>query len=162
MFETIVQFAVGGIFLVFLVWWKLADLVCLVCPPESKRIRIWLNSVVHTVVGLVALSCLVDPLIPGSVNMTIHAPPKFPTTQDNLQVRVVPVGFRGSVGGDRTVYSVFDTRGVAEVTVTMGMLETRMKIEVFDQTLPSQMVAMANVYVSPFVRRQIAAKVVVF
>jgi hypothetical protein len=37
-----------------------------------------------------------------------------------------------------------------------------MKIEVFDQTLPSQMVAMANVYVSPFVRRQIAAKVVVF
>ncbi len=162
MFETTVQFAVGGILLVFLFWWELGHLVNMVCPPEWERISMWLNRIVRFAVGLVAVGCLADPLIPGAAHLTIHAPTKFPTTQDNLQVRVVPTGFRGPAGGDRTVYSGFDTRGVAEVTVAMGMLETRMRIEVFDQTRPSPKVVMANVYVSPFVRRQISTRVVAF
>jgi len=128
----------------------------------SERCRVWLNRAVHTIIGLVAVGGLVDPWIAGSASVTIHAPTEFPTTKDNLRVRVIPVGFSGPAGGDRTVYAAFDSRGVAEVTVLMRALETRTEIEIIDRSSPSQVVANTSVYISPFVRHQLATKLVVF
>jgi hypothetical protein len=163
-FNTIIQFIVGGILLILLVWKKLNEFLDVFFSifPWPPRIRVVLRSVVRAAVGLVAIACLVDPLIPGTACVTIYAPKRLATPIDSLEVRVVPVGFSGPAGGNRTIYSGFDARGVAEIVADMGMFETRIKVEVFDQSRPSHVVAMTGAYVSPFVRRQITNTVVKF
>jgi hypothetical protein len=159
MLATMIQFILGGGLLALLVWWKLTDIVR-VCTPNSKQRRVWLNAVVHVVVGFVVVGCLVDPLIPGSAGISVRAPKTFPTLLDNLRVRIVPTGFLGEAGGNRISYAAFDSGGIAEITSEMSILETRIKVEVFDESQPLQMVAITSVYVSPFVRRQLSNRVV--
>ena len=162
MFATIFQFGVSGMLFILLFWLKLRHIMLLIYPIVSERCCVWLNGAVHTIIGLVAVGCLLDPLIAGAASVTIHAPTQFPTTKDNLQVRVIPLGFSGPAGGGRTVYAAFDSRGVAEVTVVMRVLETRMEIAIIDRSRPSEVVDEKSVYISPFVRSRLATKLVVF
>src|SRR3989339_606126 len=109
--ESILQFLLGGVLLILAVWWKIRDIrrgVVLVLSRKpvaggtrgrDARVRAWLHVACQLLLGITAFSVLVDPLIPGTAVVEIHAPRSFPTTLDNLSVRTVPIGFRGAAGG---------------------------------------------------------------
>jgi len=106
------------------------------------------------------MSCLLDPLMSGTATLTIHAPSAVPVTLDTLVVETIPVGFLGEAGGDRARYNNFDDRGISQVTVNLGLLETFVKLRVFDKSSPSRSVITESIYISPFVRRRLSTKVV--
>ena len=158
--RVLLPFLVGGLLLCAVVGWKLREILHILQPGLTLRARI--RAVAWLIVGMVAVGTLVDPMIAGRAALTVDAPTRFPTTRDNLRVRMVPLGFGGYAGGDRTVYSAFDASGVAEVSVDMEPFETWLKAEVIDQLEPTKVVAVRQIYVSPFVRRQWSKGSVVF
>lgn len=160
MAETIVQFVVGGTLLVFAVWWKLKELREGVSVFLPHQVSAWARFATQLCLGVIAIGAIIDPMISGTAIMEIHAPKEFPTTLDNLRVRVVPTGFSGTAG-IRTVTSSFDQRGVAVVPVAFGILESRANIEVFDESRSSPPLARRNVYISPFIRRQLSILLVI-
>jgi hypothetical protein len=81
---------------------------------------------------------------------------------ENLQARITPVGLQGTAGGSRVVYTGFDRDGVAEVVSELTMFETRVTVEIFDLTQPSQTIKSSTVYISPFVKRQLITKTISF
>ncbi|HYA41035.1 MAG TPA: hypothetical protein VEF34_07010 [Syntrophobacteraceae bacterium] len=162
MCETFIEFAGGGIVLVLVFWGKLAGLIDLLCPREWKQVRRRLQTASHLAVGFLAAACLLDPLIPGTAIITVQAPKTFPTLQENLRVQIVPIGFCSPAGASRAGSADFDSRGVAEVRLRMRMFETRALVEIFDKSRPSQLVATKSVYISPFVRRQLTTKKILF
>ncbi len=159
---TVLQFLLAAFALVVMVWVELTDIVRLLCPADWKRLSAWLKRAIQVVAVFVATGCIVDPLIPGTANLTIHAPSAIPMTLDTLVVETIPVGLLGEAGGERTCYDVFDARGISQVTVKLGLLETRVKLRVFDKSAPSRSIITESVYVSPFVRSQLTTKVVHF
>jgi len=72
------------------------------------------------------------------------------------------VGFLGQAGGDRTVDVPFDSDGSAQVLSDLALLETRVTVQIYDETQPSKMIESATVYISPFVRRQLVSKTITF
>jgi hypothetical protein len=162
---TILQFIIGGILLCFFVWLKIHDLEMAAIQLGATKAKTWIRTLARTALVLVAAACLLDPLIPGFANLTVKISTEhstYPTLLENLRVRVVPVGFLGQAGGDRIAYAAFGSDGSAEVLCDLALLETRVTIQVFDQTQPSETIKSANVYISPFVRRQLVNKTISF
>jgi hypothetical protein len=118
--------------------------------------RIW---TVKAALFFVAL-CFVDALIPGTASLTIYGPNEMPMTLETLQVETIPVGPFGEVGGDFIRYDRFDSRGVSEIPIRLGMLETHVRCRVFDKSAPSSSVISELVYIPPFFRRGFFTKVV--
>jgi hypothetical protein len=156
---AVMQFIIGGALLCFLMCLRTRSLGELshVEASRSQRLKAWTTAMAYTVLGLIGAAAILDPLIPGSANLTITVPND--TSNDpalrNLRVRVVPVGFLGQVGGDRISYAPFDRDGSAEVMCGLDSLETRVTIEIFDETRPAELIKTATIYISPFVRRHL-------
>jgi len=163
---TTIQFVVGGTLLCFLVWLKIHDFgkIVEVGTSRSPKVKAWIKTLTHVALGLIVSACLLDPLIPGfaSLNIELPADLAYPTLQENLRVRVIPLGLLGQSGGDRITYAAFDSEGFAEVLSHLTLLETRVEIQVFDQTQPLETIKSANVYISPFVRRLLVRKTITF
>jgi hypothetical protein len=81
---------------------------------------------------------------------------------DNLSVRAIPQGFLGLAGGDRITTTRFDDTGTALIQSHLQFLETRVILEVIDQTRPEPSVANRDVYVSPWARHQLSTVHVTF
>ena len=160
---TILQFIVGGTLLWFLVWLKFRRGQELV--QHSPKLKSWIRILAHVALGFIAAACFIDPLIPGVANLTIEFPPErlnYPTLFEHLRVRVVPVGLGGPAGGDRIIDATFDRDGSVQVLSNLAFLETSVTIQVYDETRPSETIKSANVYISPFVRRQLLSKTITF
>jgi hypothetical protein len=158
-FIRLIQFVVGGCLLCFLVWLKLHDAQHLM----PLRLQPWTRKLGHVGLSVLAVSVLLDPIIPGSPSLTITVSTKasaYPTLLENLRVRVTPLGFRNAPGGDRVAYSAFDQNGTAHIRPNLAFLETRVAIEVFDLTRPLEVIRQSIVYVSPFVRCQLVTKTI--
>jgi hypothetical protein len=165
--EVVIQPIVGAAGLCLITWIELRHFRKVMELGGSKwpQLVIWSKALAHIAIVFVATACFLDPLVPGVANLTIRFPTEssaYPTTLDNLQARVIPVGLLGQAGGDRISYAVFNVDGSAEVNANLSFLETAVQIQVFDQTRPTELVMSTTVYLSPFVRRQLAKKVVSF
>jgi hypothetical protein len=163
--QFISQFIGGGALLCFSAWLTIHDVVDLATVGASRlpMIKPLLKTLAHVALSLVAAACMLDPLIPGFACLTVKVPTDpstYPTLLENLRVRVVPLSFRGQAGGDRISNAAFGRDGSAEVTPDLALLETRVMIEVFDETRPSEPIKSATVYISPFVRRQLICKTI--
>lgn len=130
-------------------------------PPDKFATNAWLKRAIQVAAVFVA-TCFVDSLVPGTASLIIYAPNEIPMRLATLQVEIIPVGLLGEAGGDHTRYDGFDSRGVAQISIKLGMLETLVKCRVYDQSSPSHSVINELVYVSPLVRRGIFTKVVHF
>ena len=160
---TIFQFIAGAALLCFSIWLKFHHFEVIV--EHSPKLKTWTRGLAQIALGLLAAACFIDPLIPGVANLTIEFPTvhsNYPTLFEHLRVRVAPVGLSGSAGGDRTIDAPFDRDGSVQVLPNLAWLETSVTIQVYDETQPSQVIKSANVYISPFVRRQLVSKTITF
>ena len=164
MISTFFEFVLGGILLIILVRWKLADLQQLIFSlSTSRRLRRFTHHAARAAVGLFVVACFIDPLIPGSATINIQAPQKFPLLAENLRIAITPMGFQTKADVDRCIDGIrFDNRGFAVKSVAMAMFETRVEVRVYDVTRPMETVAVTNAYISPFVRREFLPKTISF
>jgi hypothetical protein len=73
---------------------------------------------------------------------------------NNLRVSATPIGYLGPAPDKRSAYSDFDQSGLAIVEVKCELLESRLQIDIIDQTMSGTVKTM-TVDVSPFVRLQL-------
>ena len=120
-----------------------------------RRVVLLADHVMKAALVAFAAYIFIDPLVPGSAHLRITAP--MPTTTlDNLLIRVVPIGPKGPLAGAEPVFAYFDPGGNALLSASVGPLQSRVQIDVLDESLPgNQIVAQKSVYLSPFVRRQL-------
>jgi hypothetical protein len=154
---VVLQFLLGGVLFVLAIAWKLHDVRrgIVLAFRNSATVRAWSHFAGQVCLSLLAFYAIIDPLIPGTAIVEVHAPSKFPTTADHLILRAIPVGFRGPAGGTRIITTRFDQSGLGTIQVHLELMETRLKLEVLDESMAEPVVTTKTVYISPFVRRQV-------
>ena len=133
------------------------------CFPNSPKLQHWVKLTTKIAIVVIAATCLLDPLIPGSADVTVSVPVSsavFAKTgvMDNLRLRVAPTGLAGTAGGARIDHVAFDASGSTEVAAKMTFLETALNLELYDQTDPGHILRSVTIYISPFVRQRIFSK----
>jgi hypothetical protein len=161
MIDTILQVGqvmVGAVLVGLVVWLKTHDAQKI----APTRLKPWIKIFAEVALSYIAISAVLEPLIPGSPVLIVCLPHATTASRflDNLQVRATPVGLHGAAGGDRVIYAGFDTDGKAVLVPELTLFETRVTIEVFDLSQPSQIVKSATVYINPFAKRQIINKTI--
>jgi hypothetical protein len=131
--------------------------------PNFPKFQTWVTRGTRIALGIAVTGCLLDPLIPGYSHLTVSIPENsnaYPSTSvmPNLRLRVTPTGILGPAGGDRIEYIQFDGTGSSEVTAKLGFLETAVRLQLFDQTRPTEILKSMTVYVSPFIRQRMISK----
>jgi hypothetical protein len=157
-FLQLAQLLLGAGLVGFVVWLKTHD-AQKIAPAKLKP---WIKIFAEIALSYIAIAAVLEPLIPGSPVLIVHLPNSTTASRftDNLQVRATPVGLHGAAGGDRVIYAGFDSDGQALLVPELTLFETRVTIEVFDQSQPTQIIKSATVYISPFVKRQITNKTI--
>lgn len=165
MTETMIQFGVGGLLLFALMVLDREHFRELMhaCFPNSPKLQHWVKLTTKIAIIVGAATCWLDPLIPGSADLTVSVPDTSAIyaktgVMDNLRLRVAPTGLAGSAGGERIDHVAFDATGSTEVTAKMTFLETALNLELYDQTDPSHILRSVNIYISPFVRQHMFSK----
>ncbi len=123
---------------------------------------------IHTVLGVVAVSTIVDPLIPGYAELTIHVPPSRAPAEESpnqslpehLRLRVAPVGRNGLAGGDRTCDVALNLDGSVQVLADLALLETHVLLELYDETAPKLILRSNTVYIDALARRLAITKTI--
>jgi hypothetical protein len=161
MTPLILQSMAAVALLVGLAWLEVhhAGRVLRALAPARLAHRDTLLRVFHTIAGAawlsLALYLLVEPWIAGTALVDVTVPRTIPTVRENLRVRAEPIGYLGPAGGTRTITVPFNTRGIATLEVPFSVLETRLRIDVLDQSQADPIVSTTTVHVSPFVRTQL-------
>lgn len=159
--SQLVEFLIADALLCLIVWVKVHDAEKL----TAGRLKSAMKVIAEIVLSFIVVSAVLDPLVPGYPVLTIRIPVSATVPLgmlENLQARITPVGLQGTAGGSRIVYAPFDRDGVAEVVSELTMFETRVTVEIFDVTQPSQTIKSTTVYISPFVKRQLTTKTISF
>ena len=165
MAETVVQFVVGALLLCALMALDREHLreFMEACFPDSPKLQHWVKLTTKIAVVAIAATCLLDPIIPGSADVTVSIAADSPIyaktgVMDNLRLRVAPTGLAGPAGGGRIDHVAFDASGSTEVAAKMTFLETALNLELYDQTDPQHILRSVTIYISPFVRQRIFSK----
>jgi hypothetical protein len=152
------QFLVGGMLLILVIRWHaldVAELLRKLLPDKASGV---VNRLLLLAVGVFAVMLIFEPLIPGHAVAEIHAPATYPTTLENLSVRVTPIGC--GTGAARS--GALDRTGVALVPVDFHVLQEHMLVEILDATQDPRLFRHKDVSVSVLQRLGFSKLVVSF
>jgi hypothetical protein len=144
MAETVVQFVVGSLLLCALMALDREHLreFMEACFPDSPKLQHWVKLTTKIAVVAIAATCLLDPIIPGSADVTVSIAADSPIyaktgVMDNLRLRVAPTGLAGPAGGGRIDYVAFDTSGSTEVAAKILFLKPPSTLNCMIRPTPS-------------------------
>lgn len=165
MLFTIIEFVAGGTLLCLLVGWKsweIGEFIRLLLP-HYPGLKTWQKILTRLAIGAVAVTCLIDPLVPGTARLSVQLSPQYSgyvTLPENVFVRVIPLGLFGQAGGDRISNVDLGADGSAEVLASLTYFDTSVLVQVFDRALPGRPIKSITVPISPFVKRHFLGKTI--